>query len=186
MRIAALLLSMLIAGTAQAGPANPADVEQIMRGLGVGADSAALNAVVASSVAEMKALPGSPVQSEEQISCIHRVMLNVGIDNVRDGVVSALGDQGDTVVADWLAFMASPMGEAIVVRGRGDADASDAMVKAMTAEQKEEAGRFLVSPSATRLMEALAAETDNAAGSARAHQRLAADCDLHLPVDKSS
>ncbi|AWH21346.1 MULTISPECIES: hypothetical protein [Stenotrophomonas] len=105
MRNAALLPLLCVAGIASAAPATDAAVADVLRTLGK--ESMWVSAVEA-MVAEVPSLNGLP-QSDRQ--CAHSAMQAVVLGNARQSVINHLGDDGDSVVAEWARFLETPSGK---------------------------------------------------------------------------
>lgn len=187
MRRAALLLSMLLAGTAQAVPANPTDVEHLMQELGLASNASGLNDVVTAAVVELKAMPGSSLQSAEQESCVHSVLLKGTMDGIRDNIVSGLGEDGSVVLAEWMTFLASPMGLAMSAKAAGasEEDAA-AMITAMDPAELEKAKAFMASGNAERLISSMGIQSVDGALIEQVVGRLEDACHVHIPENERS
>ncbi|WP_439449557.1 hypothetical protein [Stenotrophomonas sp. ATs4] len=105
MRSLALLPLLCVAGLASAAPATDAGVADVMRKLNKGSMGAASAEMMVAEVPSLKALPEGDRQCAR--SAIHAVLLG----QARRSVINDLGDDGDTVIAEWARFLETPSGK---------------------------------------------------------------------------
>lgn len=109
MRNVALLPLLCVAGIASAAPASDAALADVLRTLHK--ESMGISAVetMVDEVPSLNVLPDSDRQCAR--STIHAVVLG----HVRQSVINDLGDDGDSVVAEWARFLETPSGKGYLV-----------------------------------------------------------------------
>ena len=155
MRVSALLAGLLLAGTASAQPATPAEVAVIMHQLGMqglGKNSAE---VLFSVSPTLKAL------DQGGRDCASTQIGKLLDAHFQQQIAGNLGDDGALLVGEWKQFMATPAG---VDMGR-TFQASAAAQQGMASEgpevseaNKVEIARFMGTPAFQRFIDGLGAD----------------------------
>lgn len=145
MRNLALLPLLCVAGLASAAPASEAALADVMRTLHKDTMGASSAEMMVAEVPSLKVLPEGDRQCAR--SALHAVL----IGQARQSVINDLGDDGDTVIAEWVRFLDTPSGKGYLAL-EGVVSAAEAEAIDVQSEQYQSVfAAFLASPAHKRL-----------------------------------
>lgn len=157
MRSAALLLSLCCAaGVAQAAPASDAEVAAVVTKLGLGSLGTDMAGIMVDNVPVLKALPDADRQ------CARGPIRDVLDAQYRRSLIAELGNDGDTVIAEWSRFLATAAGKGLSSSFAGSTPETTAAnaTAGLSEQERAQTAAFLDSPAFKRLTAALQTDSD--------------------------